>query len=168
MSDFADQIPFGAAEFAENPEPRCPCVLLLDTSASMSGAPVRELNEGLVAFKDELMADSMAVKRVELAVVSFGPVQVVSEFQTADTFQAPNLVAKGDTPMGQAIERALDMLNQRKEVYKQNGVSYYRPWVFLVTDGAPTDNWANAASLVRFGEESKAFKYLSEFRLHFA
>ena len=40
-----------AVEFAENPEPRCPCVLLLDTSASMHGEPISALNEGLRTFK---------------------------------------------------------------------------------------------------------------------
>lgn len=68
-----DQVPFGAAEFADNPEPRCPCLLLLDTSGSMRGAAIAELNEGLITFKDELAADSLAMKRVELAVVYFRP-----------------------------------------------------------------------------------------------
>jgi uncharacterized protein with von Willebrand factor type A (vWA) domain len=43
-----DQVPFGDSDFAENPEPRCACLLLLDTSGSMQGAPIRELNAGLV------------------------------------------------------------------------------------------------------------------------
>jgi uncharacterized protein YegL len=152
------QIPFAAAEFAENPEPRCPCLLLLDTSASMRGRPIAELNEGLVTFKDELVADSLAVKRVEVGVITFGPVEVRSEFQTADLFQPPVLEARGDTPMGAAIERGIDLVRRRKEVYKQNGVSYYRPWIFLITDGAPTDSWAGAAAAVKSGEEGKAFQ----------
>lgn len=42
------------------------------------------------------MADSMAVKRVEVAVFSFGPVQVVSDFQTPDMFYPTDLAPSGD------------------------------------------------------------------------
>src|SRR6266478_4360405 len=105
MSDYLDQIPFSVDEFADNPEPRCPCLLLLDTSGSMSGRPIHELNDGLRTFKDELMADSMAMKRVEVGIITFGPVQTITEFQTADAFQPPHLSTTGDTPMGRAIEQ---------------------------------------------------------------
>jgi hypothetical protein len=40
-----------SVEFAVNPEPRCACVLLLDTSGSMLGDPINALNEGLKVFK---------------------------------------------------------------------------------------------------------------------
>jgi uncharacterized protein YegL len=157
-----DQIPFGTDDFAENPEPRCPCVLVLDVSGSMNGAPIAELNAGLQVYKDELAADSLAAKRVEVALLTFGgSVDLVSDFCTASSFVAPTLSSRGDTPMGAAINQALDLLTQRKEVYRANGIAFYRPWVFLITDGGPTDAWQAAAQRVREGEAKKSFAFFS-------
>jgi uncharacterized protein YegL len=127
-----------AVEFAENPEPRCPCVLLLDTSSSMRGAPIEALNAGLQTFQDNLMQDPLALRRVEIAVVAFdSDVRVLQDFVTADQFAPLELTAQGLTHMGTAIHQALDLLQARKEQYRSNGVAYYRPWVFMITDGEP-------------------------------
>ena len=60
-----------SAEFADNPEPRCPCLLLVDTSGSMKGERIDSLNEGLRTFRRELLRDGLAARRVEVAVVTF-------------------------------------------------------------------------------------------------
>ncbi|MER2530309.1 MAG: VWA domain-containing protein [Candidatus Competibacter sp.] len=163
--DLSRQTPFGmdfsVAEFADNPEPRCPCVLLLDNSWSMNGRPITELNEGLTAFKEELLADSLAAKRVEIAIISFGPVEVVNSFQTAEHFIPPQLTAQKDTPMGMAVMKGLELLNQRKMLYRENGIPFFRPWIFLITDGTPTDDWKAAANEIRKGEESRTFAFFA-------
>jgi len=158
-----DQIPFAYPDLVANPEPRCPCLLLLDTSGSMNGRPIQELNAGLRVFKEELTSDAMATQRVEVALMTFGPVQVVSDFQTADLFQPPTLSTTGDTPMGAAIVQGLDLLEARKATYRQSGISYYRPWIFMITDGSPTDSWQNAAERVRAGDspDRKAFSFFA-------
>lgn len=160
---FSDQVPFVSPEFVDNPEPRCPCLLLLDTSGSMNGRPIDELNAGLRTFKEDLTADAMAMQRVEVALMTFGPVRVLSDFQTVDAFEPPTLAPTGDTPLGAAIMQGLDLLETRKATYRHAGVAYYRPWVFLVTDGAPTDPWQAAAERVRAGDSDarKSFSFFA-------
>ncbi len=157
MTDFG---PFSQVEFVDNPEPRCPCILLLDVSYSMSGPPIDQLNAGVQVYIDELMGDSVARKRVEVAIITFGgTVRVEHDFATAEQFQAPVLAPNGATPMGAAVNQAIDMLRARKDEYKKNGILYYRPWLFLITDGAPTDEWRTAAQRVQEGEEAGAFMF---------
>lgn len=153
---------FSNVEFAENPEPRVPCVLLLDTSASMQGARIAALNDGLVSYHSELLQDPLASKRVEVAIISFGGgVQQKTEFATAANFEPPQLTAAGPTPMGEAIHAGIDLVERRKATYRQNGIAYYRPWVFMITDGEPTDPWETAADRIRKGEDAKSFCFFA-------
>jgi uncharacterized protein YegL len=100
METNLEQRPFGNAEFAENPENRCPVLLLLDNSGSMQGRPISELNAGLQVFRGELFADSLAAKRVDVAIVTFGPVTVETDFMGIQYFQAPTLSASGEYSNG--------------------------------------------------------------------
>lgn len=147
-------------EFAGNPDPRCAVVLLLDTSGSMSGQPIIELNKGLVTFQQELSQDHLASRRVEVAIITFdSSVNTVQNFVTLDQFNPPYLSATGVTAMGQAIEKGLNLLESRKAVYRNQGIGYYRPWVLLITDGGPTDNWQNAAQMVRQFAANKSVQF---------
>ena len=185
----ADQQPFGDVGLASNPEPRCPCVLVVDVSGSMgqvvgeaghdlgytieqdgktyravSGGTTRidRVNEGLRAYRDDLLADGLAAQRVEVAVVTFGSgVRTVTEFVGASEFEPPMLRADGETPLGEAVLRAIDMVAARKQLYRANGLHYYRPWVFLITDGEPDDDWRAAAAKVKEGESAKSFAFFA-------
>jgi uncharacterized protein YegL len=149
-------------EFVVNPEPRCPVVLLLDTSGSMSGEPINQLNQGIATFKQEIEQDTTASLRVEVAIITFGgSVQVAQDFVTIDQFEPTKLTPMGNTPMGKAIELALEQLENRKAAYKNNGVPYYQPWVLLITDGAPTDNWQAAALRVRLADAAGKLSFFT-------
>ena len=128
-------------QFAENPEPRCPCVLVVDVSSSMNGEPMNQLNDGIATFARELKADQLASLRTEVAIVTFGSgAELAQDFVTADRFDPPTLVANGATMMGAGINLALDKIEERKQSYRENGIDYYRPWLFLLTDGIPTES----------------------------
>jgi len=143
-------------EFAENAEPRCPCILILDVSGSMAGEPIHALNQGIEQFKNELMQDSLAVKRVELAVVAFNDVvKVVQDFVTPDAFVPATLKAGGATSMGAGILKAFDLVDARKAMYRTNGIAQYCPWCWLLTDGAATDDTSAAEQRIRDAETKR-------------
>jgi uncharacterized protein YegL len=171
MSDPINQTPafgFGIekTDLPENTDPRCPTVLVLDVSGSMNGKPIKELQDGVVQYIDELATDSLAKRRVEVAIVTFGgAVQVAHPFSPADQFATPTLVATGDTPMGQALNTALDLLKERKAELARQAIPQYRAWVFLITDGGPTDDrlpaWTVAVQRIREGEQKKSFLFFA-------
>lgn len=142
-----------ALSFADNPQPRCPVVLLLDCSSSMNGAPITELETAVGKFYREMAADPIASMSVEISVITFGAgVNKLCGFETvADTHSQPlpRLQASGNTPMGSAISLALGEITQRRQWYKRQGLSAYKPWIVLLTDGQPNDQWQGPASEAR-------------------
>ena len=125
----------------ENPgERHVACVLCVDVSGSMSGEPIKELNQGLVEFGNALKADAMACGRADVAIIAFGSeAEVIMEMSPANQYQAPILQAGGLTAMNGAIDLGLDIIEERKRIYRSIGTEYYRPWLFVLTDGYPTD-----------------------------
>jgi uncharacterized protein YegL len=63
--------------------------------------------------------------------------------------------------MGTALTRAVELVAERKQFYKEQGLHYFRPWIFLITDGGPTDAWKTAAEKVHQGERDKAFAFFA-------
>jgi uncharacterized protein YegL len=126
-------------DLVNNPTPRVPVCLCLDTSGSMDGPPIEELNEGVKLFYDAIREDETAMHSAEISIVTFGgSAKLLEDFANIDRQpEAPVLEADGMTPMGEAINLALDCLEKRKQEYKDKGVDYYQPWLVLMTDGAP-------------------------------
>ena len=160
-------------EFADNPEPRCPCVLILDTSGSMYGPPIDALNQGIQTFRYELAKDSLAALRVEVAAIIYnGPdgstdmssVQLIQDFVTVDKFNLPELPALTGNHEAKAIHLALDTIEKRKRSYRESGISYYRPWIILIADGGltePPDVIESASERLRQAELDKQVAFFA-------
>jgi len=136
------------SELPVNYEQKCACILVLDTSGSMGGEPINELNKGLRKFKAEIQEDLTASNRLEIGIVTFNNnIDVVNTPQLVNEWNVPELVAGGTTKIVDGVNKALEVLDARKEWYKETGQKYYRPYVILMTDGVP-DNDQNIDELV--------------------
>ncbi len=135
MSPLADEV-----EVAYPQQPHVATVLLLDTSVSMAGAKIDALNKGLKLFLSETAQDELASKRVDLAIVTFGgDARVAHPFAPVTAYEPMELTCNGGTPMAVGLEQSLRLIEERKAQYRAEGTDYYRPWLFLITDGEPTD-----------------------------
>ena len=125
-------------DLVNNPTPRVPICLCLDTSGSMSGEAINELNSGVKAFYDEVKQDEVAFYAAELCIVAFNnEAELVLDFANIERQSLPKLSASGATAMGEGVNFALDLLEQRKQEYKDKGVDYFQPWLVLMSDGEP-------------------------------
>ena len=126
-----------SVQFADNPEPRCPVAVIVDRSGSMQGQRIQAINQALEQFRVELSRDTLAMLRAEVALVSFNHTVDYYDFASVESFAPPRLRAYGGTKISLAVNTALDLLDSRKQIYRENGISYFRPIALLLTDGYP-------------------------------
>lgn len=152
-------------DLENNPTPRVPICLCLDTSASMDAVEgectptgetvfmdgktwnvvtdgttrLSELQKGIELFFDSIRKDEIAVYSAEISIVTFNSnAECIMDFANIERQpEVPKLYAWGDTSMGEGVNLALDLLEERKNEYKDKGVDYYQPWLVLMTDGVP-------------------------------
>ena len=133
----------------DNTSQRLPCVVVLDGSTSMSGDAITNLNAGLKVLEKELKSDDIASMRVQLLIIrigGFSDAEIIVDWTDAIDFEAPNIEANGTTPLGKGVDLALSEIEKQKLKYRENQIPYNRPWLFVITDGSPTDNgWEKSA-----------------------
>lgn len=153
------QMGFNDTPVKYSTEKHVACVFLLDTSGSMmQGGAIDQLNAGLRAFKEQTMnsMDSRAKACIDVAIVSFNnTVTVVQDFTPVEDMDPRPLQAFGQTHMGAALEEGMDLITKQKKRYGSAGTPYFRPWIFCITDGAPNDDYRDAAERLKWMEENK-------------
>ena len=147
---------YDAAEFAENPEARCPIVLVLDTSMYMGGPSATTLRRALVKFRDSIREDPVTSLRADLAIVTFDDnFRAVQDFTNGRDFEPPGVRGYCFAYYAGAINLALDMIQVRKQFYNDNGIAYYRGLIFFLAGGAPRDPSGELDAVARRLDEAE-------------
>ncbi|MEW6733400.1 MAG: VWA domain-containing protein [Acidobacteriota bacterium] len=131
---------------------RLPVYLLLDCSGSMVGDPIVAVNQGTRTLFNELCNNPQAIETAWISVITFGgTAEQLIPLTELTKFQPPDLTANGNTPMGEAL-RILNDAIEREVRLRQTAdhKADYKPLVFILTDGKPTDdNWEARAQALR-------------------
>ena len=144
---------FSNGDFEVKVSRKVPVCLVLDVSGSMGDrisfnhSKIDELNKQYVDFLTFVRKDPKARQICDLSVITFGnEVDVVNGYSNVEAIKDKEFEAGGPTPLGQAMKKAYDLLELRRSYYKQHDIEHYKPIVFLMSDGEPTDDYAPFAA----------------------
>jgi uncharacterized protein YegL len=136
---------------------RLPVYVLADCSGSMMGDPIESVKNGLRMLHANLLGDPSAVESAYLSIITFNSTaQQIIPLTEVAAFNPPDLAAGGTTSLGGALRILSDCL--ASEVRKNTGEikGDWKPLVFILTDGAPTDNWSPYADQIKHAKPSPA------------
>ncbi|WAU75326.1 vWA domain-containing protein [Acinetobacter sp. TR3] len=124
---------------------RLPVYILLDTSGSMRGEPIHSVNVGLQSMLSALRQDPYALESVHLSIITFDleakvylPLTPLDQVQLADI----DVPSAGATFMGAALELLAEQVSQQLQKSTDEVKGDWRPLLFVMTDGSPSDVYA--------------------------
>lgn len=113
--------------------------LVIDTSGSVDGAPLRNIVANINHFKTNVCESDQAAKCVDVCVIAFDDrVRVVQDWRPVKDLKPVELTAGGCTDLNGAVLTGIEKIRERSRVYADNGVVEKKPYLIVLTDGCDT------------------------------
>ena len=135
---------------------RLPVYLLLDCSGSMSGVKIQQVNTGVQLLYQELNNDPRCADTVYISIIPFASSAYQMDLVPITQFAPPQLAASGSTALGSALSLLNQSLDNDLIANQPGKKGDYKPMVFLLTDGQPTDTWDQEAARLKSRTTNKA------------
>jgi uncharacterized protein YegL len=108
----------------------------------MTGEPIEGVKNGVQMLVSALRQDPYALETAFLSVIAFHTkAEQLVQLTELPSFNAPNLTASGVTSMGEALELVAECANREVAQTTAETKGDWKPMVFIMTDGLPTDDW---------------------------
>lgn len=148
-------------ESPKNYKQKTICCFVLDTSGSMRGHSINTLNNALQQFYIDISNDSDLAEQLEIALITFdSQVKKLRDPALVSSFTMPILTTTGSTVLVEGVKEGIRLVEARKEWYKETGQSYLRPWIILITDGAPDSDQDVQGLAYEIDEKTKARSFV--------
>lgn len=161
MTNYFEQERIRMEELANTTADQLIICLCIDSSYSMvQNNRIQHVNNSIKKFIKTISENIYAKDTVDLAIVSFGNrgVQVLQEFSHVDKINYSDITPSGGTPLGEAIEKCILLIDSEIEKWSEYGVGMYKPWLIIMSDDGADDDTSKAVEIVRKRLEERKIK----------